>query len=196
VLDEGYAHKLTRALVDWEAFGILPGIEKMRLYVDRADTSAVGDCDLAFLWFAIAQATASSEDNEDERTQLGLVVDELSNELVKRATIGPSLVENWAVSGWDMASRTHLGGMFVLEAGVGNPDSRSDIPGTIGRCCRSSTSSSALSSVSSSALDSLVEPTDPRTSRSSFSAISSGCCSGRRALWDANIGARQRRAVW
>ena len=65
--------------------------------------------------------------------------------------------------------------------GVGNPDSRSDSPGTIGRCCPSSTSSSASSSVSSLAPDSLVEPTDPRTSRSSFSAISSGCCSERRA---------------
>jgi hypothetical protein len=65
--------------------------------------------------------------------------------------------------------------------GVGNPDSRSDSPGTIGRCCPSSTSSSAPSSVSSSGLDGLVESTDPRTSRSSFSAISSGRCSGRRA---------------
>src|SRR5450759_3937956 len=68
-----------------------------------------------------------------------------------------------------------------MPVGVGNPDSRSDNPCTIGRCCPSSTSSSAPSSVSSSALDGLVESTDPRTSRSSFSAISSGCCSGRRA---------------
>src|SRR5450759_653660 len=68
-----------------------------------------------------------------------------------------------------------------VPVGVGNPDSRSDSPGTIGRCCLSSTSSSAPSSVSSSGLDGLVESTDPRTSRSSFSAISSGCCSGRRA---------------
>ena len=54
-------------------------------------------------------------------------------------------------------------------------------PRTIGRCCPSSTSPSAPSSVSSSAPDGLVESTDQRTSRSSFSAISSGCCSGRRA---------------
>src|SRR5450756_2499244 len=65
--------------------------------------------------------------------------------------------------------------------GVGNPDSRSDSPGTIGRCCPSSTSSSAPSSVSSSAVANKAETTEARTSRSSSSAISFACCSGRRA---------------
>ena len=63
--------------------------------------------------------------------------------------------------------------------GVGNPDSRSDSPGTIGRCGPSTTSSSAPSSVSSSAPDGLNQTTAPRTLRSSSSAISFGCCSAR-----------------
>jgi hydroxyacylglutathione hydrolase len=64
--------------------------------------------------------------------------------------------------------------------GIGNPDSRSDSPGTIGRCGLSSTSSPAPSSVSSSAVANKAK-TEPRTSRSSFSATSSGYCSGRPA---------------
>ena len=47
-------------------------------------------------------------------------------------------------------------------------------PSTIGRCGRTSTSSSGPSSISSPAAG-VVEPTDPGTSRSSSSAISSGC---------------------
>jgi len=45
---------------------------------------------------------------------------------------------------------------------VGNPDSRSDSPGTIGRCGLSSTSSPEPSPVSSSAPDSLNQTTAPR----------------------------------
>src|SRR5664279_3622105 len=61
---------------------------------------------------------------------------------------------------------------MVEAVGVGNPDSRSDHPGRIGRCGLSSTSSRARSCISSSVLDSLAKTTDPRTSRSSSSAIS------------------------
>ena len=45
---------------------------------------------------------------------------------------------------------------------VGNPDSRSDSPGAIGRCGLSSTSSPEPSPVSSSAPDSLNQTTAPR----------------------------------
>jgi hypothetical protein len=58
--------------------------------------------------------------------------------------------------------------------GVGNPESRSDHPGTIGRCGRSSTSSSGPSSVSSPAVGVAETTSARRTSRSSSSAISSG----------------------
>ncbi len=65
--------------------------------------------------------------------------------------------------------------------GVEHPDSRSDSPGTIGRRCPCSTSSSALSCVSSSAVANVAETTDRRTSRSSSFGISSGRCNGSRA---------------
>jgi hypothetical protein len=67
-----------------------------------------------------------------------------------------------------------------VPVGVGNPASLSDRPGTIGRCGLSSTWSPAPSSVCWSAVANVIETTGPRTSRSSSSATSSGCCGGQR----------------
>ncbi len=84
-----------------------------------------------------------------------------------------------------------------VRVGVGNPESRSDHPGTIGRCGRSSTSSSGSSSVSSPAADVAETTSARRTSRSSSSAINSGCCSGRRARASSgpSTGSSSRRRV-
>ena len=91
----------------------------------------------------------------------------------------PGQPERWlcAETIYQAVYRPDLGGLV----GVGNPDSRSDRPGTIGRCGPSSTSLSAPSFDSSLALASMAATSTRRTSRSSSSAISSGCSAGRRA---------------
>ncbi len=81
----------------------------------------------------------------------------------------------------EIATDEPLSRQNLDPVGVENPDSRSDSPGAIGRCCSSSTSSSAPSSVSSSAVANVAETTDRRIVRSSCSGLSSGCSTGRRA---------------
>jgi hypothetical protein len=77
-----------RDRLDWEAFGTLPGPEKLMLYVDRGSPQAVERCDVAFLWLAWAHVVAATSDDDTDATPLERehVLGELTHRLMSFVT--------------------------------------------------------------------------------------------------------------
>jgi hypothetical protein len=137
--DEGFAGMLRRELADWEAFGVLPALEKVRLIAGQAGRDEVEDCELAFLWFTFAAAIAAIED-DDEREELDHELGELSIHLAELADLGRSPLDEWLPIAWDLEVRPLVAGTFVLadrESVVGHarlrvgPDQSRALYGTV-----------------------------------------------------------------
>jgi hypothetical protein len=110
------AESLRADRLTWEQHGVLPGEERLGLYVDRVDLGAIHDADLVFLWASWAIVTNANDDEENLERQI--ILGEITEDVASAAVPVGSLVDEVGERSLEHIQRALLGGAFALEDGT------------------------------------------------------------------------------